>query len=184
MSGRLINWQILLGIGVPPCEGSARTYKTVTVTPWQNPKSLARAMVKNPVLGLFEGTECGDLKQIVTHGAFKMQKQIVSHGAFKMQKKGHHGKLWFIVCTCVCWLWRLKAHAFHLPGSMLQVHFWSFSLRPHCSKLSPPQPHCHFACFSSLSLSVISECTYSLIHISASRAGDLEWLKSWMTFTP
>ena len=38
-------------------------------------------MVKNPVLGLFEGTECGDLKQIVTHGAFKMQKKRPSREA-------------------------------------------------------------------------------------------------------
>jgi hypothetical protein len=38
-------------------------------------------MVKNPLLGLFEGTESGDLKQIVTHGAFKMQKKRPSREA-------------------------------------------------------------------------------------------------------
>ena len=126
--------------------------------------------MKNTVLGLFEGTECGDLKQIVTHGAFKMlQKQIVTHGAFKMQKKRPSREA-MINCLYMCMLTvTFEGTCF----SFAWIHA-SGSLRPHCSKLSLPQPHCHFACFSSLSLSVISECTYRLIHISASRAGDLE----------
>lgn len=103
-------------------------------------------MVKNPVLGLFEGTECGDLKQIDTHGAFKMlQKQIVTHGAFKMQKKRPSREA-MINCLYMCMLTvTFEGTCF----SFAWIHA-SGSLRPHCSKLSLPQPQaaaCHFACF-------------------------------------